>query len=215
MSESFEEGSETKVFSPETTVSDKGVEKDMRVEGRNIYFRLADISDARFILDLRNNRSLNKFLSAVKDDLYAQEQWLNKYKKREIEGKEYYFIIENKNSEPVGTVRLYDFRNDSFCWGSWILNTGAPNSAAIESALMVYETAFYRLGFTKSHFEVRKNNEKVIAFHKRFGALVSHEDDINYYFIFSNDTYETTKCRYAKFLSVRNNGRTDHENCTV
>jgi len=31
---------------------------------------------------------------------------------------------------------------------------------------------------------VRKGNNKVIAFHKRFGAKIVNEDELNYYFIF-------------------------------
>lgn len=30
----------------------------------------------------------------------------------------------------------------------------------------VYEFAFYNLGFNASHFDVRKDNDRVVAFHK-------------------------------------------------
>ena len=45
-----------------------------------------------------------------------QVEWIQNYKEREANKLEYYFIIEDKlTKEKYGTVRLYDFREDSFC----------------------------------------------------------------------------------------------------
>ncbi|WP_180380339.1 hypothetical protein [Campylobacter lanienae] len=49
----------------------------------------------------------------------------------------------------------------------------------------MYDFAFYQLGFTQSHFDVRKDNLKAVAFHKKFGAIINSEDDENYYFKFT------------------------------
>ena len=54
--------------------------------------------------------------------------------------------------------------------------------AAMETAVLIYEFAFNTLGFRKSEFEVNKNNEKVVSYHKKSGAKIIGEDDINYYF---------------------------------
>jgi RimJ/RimL family protein N-acetyltransferase len=169
---------------------------------KNLQLRLAQVSDAEFILSLRLDASKNQYLSAVTNDLQAQRDWLAKYKVREQARQEYYFIIESHALEPLGVVRLYDFQGDSFCWGSWILKPGAPALAAIESALAVYETAFYALGFQRSHFEVRKGNSKVMDFHLRFGAVVVHEDDLEHHFCFEKLTYERTRLRYQRFLQA-------------
>ena len=139
---------------------------------RNLCLRLAEPDDAAFILELRLDASKSKYLSPVPNDLAAQRQWLIDYKYREQAGAEYYFVIESLAQEPLGVVRLYDFQGESFCWGSWILKPSAPALAAIESALAVYETAFGTLGFTRSHFHVRKGNDKVRDFHLRFGAHI-------------------------------------------
>ena len=58
-------------------------------------------------------------------------------------------------------------KNESFCWGSWLIKEDAPKTTAIESSLQIYEFGFYSLGF-----DVRKGNDKVIAFHQRFGAKI-------------------------------------------
>ena len=122
--------------------------------GKNINFRLVEIEDAEFILNLRLKKG--EFLSTTNPNLTEQENWIKSYKKREELKEEYYFIIENKNGMRAGTIRLYDFRDNSFCWGSWILESGSPYYISIESVLKIYEFAFIKLGFTNSYFEVRK-----------------------------------------------------------
>lgn len=67
-------------------------------------------------------------------------------------------------------------KEDSFCWGSWIIKDSSPSYVAIESALCIYEFAFNTLGFRQSHFDVRKNNVKVVAFHQRCKARIVRED---------------------------------------
>lgn len=167
---------------------------------RHISFRLANPSDAKFILNLRMDAKKNLYLSRVSNDLDAQRGWLENYKLREQRKEEFYFIIQGNELRDLGVVRIYDFRGDSFCWGSWILCDDAPSYAAIESALLVYEIAFYDLGFQRSHFDVRKKNLRVLDFHQRFGAIITDEDEENYYLTISKDTYETTRQRYRKFL---------------
>lgn len=172
----------------------------MVVEGKNINLRIADTSDAEFILQLRLDEKKSRYISSVDNDLEKQINWLKEYKKRENDKKEYYFIIENKSGEKFGVLRLYDFKDDSFCWGSWIIKDDSPSYMAIESALMVYEFAFYTLGFKNTHFDVRKKNEKVISFHKRLGAQVVDEDELNYYFIYPKTAYEEIREKYKKYL---------------
>ena len=66
--------------------------------------------------------------------------------------------------------------------GLLILDSNKTRYAALETAILIYEFAFNTLGFRKSEFEVNKNNEKVISYHKKSGAVIIGEDDINYYF---------------------------------
>ena len=95
---------------------------------------------------------------------------------------------------------MYDFKGNSFCWGSWLIKEDAPKTAAIESALQIYEYAFYELGFLKSHFDVRKGNNNVISFHQRFGAKIVNENELDYFFIFEKIDYEITKEKYKRYL---------------
>ena len=168
---------------------------------KHIKLRLANINDAEFILNLRLDPELNRHVSKVESNLEQQKQWLRSYKKREQKRNEFYFIIESKQGAQFGAVRLYDFKEDSFCWGSWIIKRCSPNYAAIESALTIYEFAFYELGFYRSHFDVRKGNERVIKFHEHFGAKRISSNAENYYFNFEKTDYEVTKMRYKKYFA--------------
>jgi hypothetical protein len=146
-----------------------------------VRFRLVRPPDASFILRCRTDSKLNRHLSAVRDDLEEQERWINEYLLRESRGQEFYFVI-HANGTDAGTVRVYDLRADSFCWGSWIIVPGTPSRIALRSAKLVYELGFGALGFPQSHFDVRKENGSVNRFHRRMGAEVTGEDALNYYY---------------------------------
>lgn len=158
--------------------------------------RLVEENDAKFILKLRLDGRYNQFLSDVNPDLQAQINWIREYKSDEKRKKQFYFIIERLDGTPCGTVRIYDFHQDSFCWGSWILNEDKTRSAAIESAFLVYEFGFDELGFVKSHFDVRKGNERVISFHRKMGAQQTGEDELNYYFEITQEAVNIVKDRF-------------------
>lgn len=152
------------------------------LEGRTIRLRLVDISDAGFILKLRQDDRYNRFLSQVRDDIDAQVSWIKNYKREEAKGLQYYFIIERLDGTPCGTVRVYDLKESSFSWGSWILNEDKTRYAALESAFLIYKFGFDSLNYERSHFEVMKGNDGVVSFHKKMGAKEVGQDEANFYF---------------------------------
>ena len=172
----------------------------MIIYGKNINMRTVEIEDAEFIYNMRQNQNKTKYLSKVTGTVESQKEWIKNYKQREENKKEFYFVIESKDSEKLGLVRMYDFQDESFCWGSWLIKEDAPKTTAIESALQIYEFGFYNLGFEKSHFDVRKGNDKVIAFHQRFGSKIIDEDELDYFFNFTKIDYKITKERYKRYL---------------
>lgn len=163
------------------------------VTGSRLTFRAADPEDAEFILSLRLDEEKNKHLSTTSPDVERQRQWLAALPSDQI-----YFIIE-ADARPVGTVRLYDQRESSFCWGSWILSNDAPKSSAVESTLMVYATGL-ALGFTAAHFEVRKENVKVWQYHERCGAERIGETEEEYLYAISEPAVQALFARYQSRL---------------
>jgi RimJ/RimL family protein N-acetyltransferase len=163
----------------------------MNLESKTIRLRLIEVSDAEFVLSLRLDARYNQFLSTVSSDINGQQQWIKQYKVDEVEGLQYYFIIERNDGVPCGTIRVYDLKEDSFCWGSWILNEDKTRYAALESAFLIYKFGFEALGFRKSHFDVMKGNDRVVSFHKKMGAIQVGEDKCNYYFEIDIDSVES------------------------
>ncbi|MGL4935879.1 MAG: GNAT family N-acetyltransferase [Cetobacterium sp.] len=176
------------------------------LKSNNLVFNLVQEEDAKFILELRSNESLNKYLSksvVTEDD---QKKWIREYKIREIEKKEFYFRIDKKDGEQLGFVRVYDinYNENTFTWGSWIIKEGRPPYSAIESALIIYEYAFNELGMHKAVFDVRKENVGVLKFHKKFGAVTLNEDELNEYFELPKEKYEEQReKKYKKYLLER------------
>lgn len=167
--------------------------------GKHISLRLVCLSDAGFIYSLRSDKKA-QFLTQTTGGISSQEQWIAEYKKREALGKEFYFIIQSLEEQSFGAIRIYDFKEDSFCWGSWIIKDDAPSYAAIESALCLYAFGFYTLGFANARFDVRKANTQVVAFHKRFGATIIAQDALNFYFSLSKEDFKAIPKAFVAFL---------------
>ncbi|MEA1891135.1 MAG: GNAT family N-acetyltransferase [Campylobacterota bacterium] len=172
----------------------------MLICGKNINLRAVELEDAEFIFALRTNQDKTKYLSKVTGTIEDQRTWIKSYKVKELNKEEFYFVIESKVKEKLGLVRVYDFIDSSFSWGSWIIKDGAPTSTAIESALQIYEFGFYKLNFKRSHFDVTKGNDKVLSFHKKFGAVVIDETPQNYMLNIDETQYIKTKQKYKRYL---------------
>lgn len=170
--------------------------KPRQVIGHHLVLRDATPADAEFIVALRTDESKSRFISKTSSDVSQQVAWLEKYAQ---DNSQVYFIMEDREHNPVGTVRLYDQQGDSFCWGSWVIREGSPSGYAVESALMVYQFAL-SLGFTRAHFDVRKGNESVWKFHERFGAVRTEETELDYFYSLSREAIDKSLARYAKFL---------------
>jgi len=99
-------------------------------------------------------------------------------------------------------VRIYDAIGDSFSWGSWILKKGAPPAAAIESAVLVYWLATKYWNFRASHFQVRRHNTSVLAFHEKFGAerVTQTTEEMEIHLRIGQAQIERSLKRYARYL---------------
>lgn len=172
-------------------------DKSVCVLGRNIYLRAAIPSDADFVYGLRTNAEKNKFLNKIGGTINDQRVWL---KSSCSDPYQIYFVICSNSDERIGLVRIYDQQDDSFCWGSWLIKDGAPLTAAMESALLIYKYAVQTIGFTQCHFDVRIGNEKVISFHKKFGAIEVDRSESDIFFELSGEKIREALLKYKKYL---------------
>lgn len=161
------------------------------------HVRFVEPDDAAFICDLRADPTLNRHISRSSASVQAQKDWIATYKDREEAGSEFYFVICHRGQD-YGVVRMYDFRDGSFCWGSWIILPSRPSGLVTFSAVMIYEMGFDALGFAQSHFDVRLDNQKVIDFHLRSGATPTHRDEVDQHFVFPKEVWPAFQSASAK-----------------
>jgi RimJ/RimL family protein N-acetyltransferase len=138
----------------------------IEAKGFGVRLRPVCLGDALFISTIRR---LPHTLGNVGDTsckLQDQEDWIRSYLNKEGD---YYFIIENSVGEAVGTVGIYSVQGMEGEWGRWIVYP-CWQPAALGSALLLHQIAFDHLKLIKLTSCVVSTNEKVLSFHKRFGA---------------------------------------------
>jgi RimJ/RimL family protein N-acetyltransferase len=164
------------------------------------YLRFVEPEDAAFICALRGDDRLNRHLNASAADVGQQREWLVRYKEREHAGSEFYFVIVS-DQQDRGVIRMYDFRAQwSFCWGSWIVPPPRISGLVTFSAVTMYEIGFDALGFQQCHFEVRRANETVNAFHLRAGAERTGEDSESFFYRYTPEAYRSFRSNSAQQL---------------
>lgn len=167
-----------------------------RLVGHTLVMRDAAPEDAEFIVSIRTDQKKSRFINATPPDLSHQVRWLEAYSAGTGQA---YFIIESEGGA-IGTVRIYDGKDYSFCWGSWIIKDSSPLHAAVESALMIYVFAIEHLGFCRSHFDVRKENKSVLRFHERFGAKRVCESVRDVHYEIEEPEIRRSCKKFAKYL---------------
>lgn len=164
-----------------------------------VVMQLVTEQDAQFIVDLRLNKR-NKYISKTDPDVPKQIEWIKKYKIREENQLEYYFIVKDIDGTSWGTTRIYNFQNNEFEVGSWVFLENAPGGIAIKADIIAREMAFEVLNFEICKFEVRKDNKKVLRYHYGYQPTVVAEDDLNFYFKLDKASFYRQRDKLLKLL---------------
>lgn len=173
------------------------------LQAKGVRLRLVENEDAQFIVDLRTDPRLGQNLSPTSAILEDQINWIKNYKKREADQEELYFIIEDSNKIPWGTVRLYGFDENCFTVGSWICLPGNQDKIAVKAWLLCVEYGFEMLKFNVLLFDVRKKNTGVLYYAKLYHPTLISEDELNYYFELEKATFYKNRERVIKLLNIK------------
>lgn len=163
-------------------------------------FRPVEEKDAPFILELRTNELLSRFLSPTNPGLGEQVKWIRCYKKREAQNTEAYFISLDDKGCKQGLNRLYNYEKDSFEIGSWLYKPGLNMSVAILGDLAIRDYGFETLGFSNCRFVVRKANLSVVKYHLGFKPEKIRETEVDYFFRLSYNNYRQQRDKLLKVL---------------
>lgn len=177
----------------------KKLEDKFTIEKYGLKARLVSEDDAEFIVSLRSNERLSRYIHQTSPDVSKQIEWIKEYKKREEKGEDYYFIY-SLNDEPVGLNRLYDIDETSFTGGSFVFKPSCPFEIPVLSTLIQFHIAFDILDKKMAYGDIRKNNLKVIKFHKILNVEFGSEDDLNYYYKYNDDTFRKVRPKIESML---------------
>lgn len=143
---------------------------DNVLKGKFVNLRSVLTSDSEFILKLRLDENLNKYINKVDNDLEKQILWIKNQQKAE---NDYYFLIESIEGNPLGTISLYNIQNSEGEFGRWVsIGNSVQN---LESVIILHDFGFYELGLDLIYSETVRENKKVLNFHKRFGATILND----------------------------------------
>ena len=173
------------------------------IVGKRLRLRTADPGDAEFILSLRLNPDLNKFLKPVDLSVSKQRLWI---RDKQRAANDYHMIIELRNGERQGVIAIYNIKEKRFDWGRWVISPGASFYVAFESMALLYRFAFEYLELTKTCFETQKLNKRVIDFHKMYGAKIYDEDAKFIYLTYTRRQFRSNNRFYSlgKFADLGN-----------
>lgn len=150
----------------------KKLPSDFVIEKYGVRARLVNENDAGFILKLRTDEELSKYIHDTSSKLQDQIHWIREYKKREAEGIEYYFVYSS-NGRDFGLNRLYniDWQYKKYTCGSWICERGSDLKDVIATTLIPRIVSFDILGLViEDAFDgVHENNKKVIKYNEMVG----------------------------------------------
>lgn len=165
-----------------------------------LHLRTVDESDAAFILGLRTDERLSRFLSETSVSIEDQIEWIGQYKQRERKGEEYYFISLDGEGNRLGLNRLCNFDADSFEAGSWLFRRGLDTGIPVLGDLATRDFGFEELHFDSCRFEVLRGNEAVVKYHRGFRPELVGEDERAYYFRLSRPAYEVYRNKLLKIF---------------
>ncbi|MGY4537068.1 RimJ/RimL family protein N-acetyltransferase [Mucilaginibacter sp. UYNi724] len=161
-----------------------------------LIFRLVEENDAAFILGMRTDPKLSRHVSPVENDLDAQKSWICNYKQREARAEEYYFLYTDMQNQPLGVFRLYNIDGATVTSGSWLAERDNNALDSIKADLFLTSIIFEELNFECCMIDVRKENKKLVRYHKMFFTQTG-EDEQNIYLEMRREGY----MRKHKFLT--------------
>ena len=137
---------------------------DYKIKGKNVVLRSVEESDSEFILWIRNNPRICKYLPPLNITVEQQQQWISKQR---ADKESYYFLLETPEGEPIGTLSIYDIEGDhGECGRSCCI--GEP-SASVEASVLFTDFIFKSLELSYTTNWVYEDNKAVIALNKSFG----------------------------------------------
>ncbi|WP_459189875.1 GNAT family N-acetyltransferase [Parabacteroides sp. APC149_11_2_Y6] len=155
--------------------------------------RLVVEEDAEFIVALRTDKRLSRFISVTDANVSNQVEWIRAYKEREKDGKEYYFIFFI-NGVRLGLSRIYNIKDNHFTQGSWLFSPNAPVGSSVLGNIISCEFAFELPNMEYLMTDARRDNH-THKYVRSFHPEILGENELDIFYRISKENY--TKYKHA------------------
>lgn len=179
----------------------KPLPKDFIFERYGLTVRLVNESDTEYILSLRTDKKLSKYIHKTDDSVAKQLDWFKKYKIRESENRDYYFLYL-KDGKPVAVNRVYNICEYFGTPGSWLCSPNNDIEVSMATHFILHDIIFEILQLDFTVFDVQKANKQVWKMHIKCGAKMVSESDIYYYFVTTKQDYFSHRDSFLQLLGL-------------
>ena len=180
----------------------KQLDPNFAINRYGVHGRLVTEDDVDFILSLRTNKELTKYIHPTDESRENQLQWIMDYKKREKEGRDYYFIFFYEG-QPVGLNRVYNRSELYATSGSWLCKPGIDSWIPIAINFTLNDIIFEILKVQLVICDVRMENKKVNKYHILIGDKKIHQSDIDNFYYRTIDTYIPNRNKLIKLYNFK------------
>ena len=170
---------------------------------KNLYLKEVSIKDVNYILKLRTDKFLSKYLNHTPKNKNKKLVWLKEYIIRRKNKTEFYFIFQLKkktNFKNLGFARIIKLKKDTFHFGGWILQKNTKPWVALECCLSIYEYAFNHLNYKKCLLWINLKNLDIIKYHKFLGAKYIKKDKKEIFLRFNSKDFIKLKKRFKYYF---------------
>ncbi len=173
------------------------------IEGRNITLRSATLADAEYTYQIRQDKEKTRFLHTVGGTVEDQRHWLRSQMEKEGD---YFFVVERKNGEKIGTTALYNIHGRQGEVGRTLLYGNLVEIA--ETQLLVNDFAFDICGLNEIVTTVLATNRHILGYDRKFGARKVRKEyssefgcDIVYFAMTMNE-YKKKREKIQRYLDI-------------
>lgn len=177
--------------------------RDFSLIRYGLFVRFVNESDADFIVRLRTDEKLGKYIHSTDTNIDMQKAWIRAYKERESLGNDYYFIFEEPKGVRLGVCRIYDIIEGSFTIGSWVFARTAPIGASVLADIITREIAFELFPNSILKFDVRKANVNVNKYQSVYKPVLFHADENTNYYYCPKENFEQYKCIFLRMFNQK------------
>ena len=171
------------------------------IEGIGVNLRSVEERDAAFTYDLRQDKERTRYVHSVNGTVEDQKNWI---RSQRAKAGDYFFLVEDKEGNPLGTAGYYDLKGANGETGRLVMKGNfAQNCDAI---LQLRRFAFEIMNAEYIRCTAVNGNKPVIAQLKRLGAkqVGSYMDEQDGFEILvyhvSKEAYEAQKDKNKRLV---------------